>query len=239
MTLSTINTKDTVHNHHYATSEGITELEVHVKKSRFIAYLKHVQSYQEAQNFVRIEVQQKRHPKARHVCYAWRGLGGGLGGDCDNQNNAIVAEKYDDDGEPSGTAGQPILHLLQQFDASSADRTTDGGGATIVPHQQEIPASANVERGLVNLVCVVVRYYGGIQLGTGGLYRAYSTAAKQLLYWRNFSSSGDKATSLPTSTSSSSSWPLQARAPQYEVMIPQTQISLSSIPPKNIGATYE
>lgn len=80
-----------------------------------------------------------RHFKARHV--AWAFVIGPSGSQ---------TPRYSDDGEPSGTAGRPILGLLQM-----QDRT--------------------------NTLVTVVRYYGGVKLGTGGLVRAYSGAAKQAL----------------------------------------------------------
>ncbi|MFQ5748645.1 MAG: IMPACT family protein [Planctomycetota bacterium] len=75
------------------------------------------------------------HPKARHHCWAWR-----LG----------EAHRFQDDGEPGGTAGRPIFQAIQ---ASGLDR----------------------------IGIVVVRYFGGVKLGTGGLARAYGTAATRAL----------------------------------------------------------
>jgi uncharacterized YigZ family protein len=108
-----------------------TELEV--KKSRFLAYASHVDSWAEAQAYV-MSIKSE-HPKARHWCYGYCGSG---------------VERGSDDGEPTGTAGAPILGAL---------------------------------RGcfLSDTICVVVRYYGGVQLGTGGLIRAYGAAARQTL----------------------------------------------------------
>jgi uncharacterized YigZ family protein len=74
----------------------------------------------------------KEWPKATHYCYAYR-----LNG----------MEKSNDDGEPSGTAGRPILEFLKNND-------------------------------LENVALVVVRYFGGIKLGAGGLLRAYIDASK-------------------------------------------------------------
>ncbi|MEI7802727.1 MAG: YigZ family protein, partial [Bacteroidota bacterium] len=80
----------------------------------------------------------KLNPKARHHCYAYR-----IGID---KNNF----RANDDGEPSGTAGKPILGQIDSF-------------------------------GLTNVVVIVVRYFGGVLLGTGGLINAYREAAKDAL----------------------------------------------------------
>lgn len=75
------------------------------------------------------------HPSATHHCYAFRV----------HPNRCI--ELSQDDGEPGGTAGLPILNTLRSFD-------------------------------LINLICIVVRYYGGKKLGKSGLIDAYSTATR-------------------------------------------------------------
>lgn len=80
----------------------------------------------------------KTHHTATHVCYAWR-----LGAD-------KARFRANDDGEPSGTAGQPILGQIRSFDVT-------------------------------NVLVAVVRYYGGTNLGTGGLIEAYGTAARMAL----------------------------------------------------------
>lgn len=77
-------------------SEGNSRIEI--KKSVFIGHCASVDSPAEAADFISKE--RKAYPDARHVCYAWR-----TGGDSANQ-------KSSDDGEPSGTAGQPLLTLL-------------------------------------------------------------------------------------------------------------------------------
>lgn len=134
------------------------ESELEVKKSRFVAYAQHVDDWSEARTVV--EVCKKDHPKARHWCYAYRGVVVQQDKDDDNQTEndsttLVMTERCNDDGEPSGTAGQPILTALQQ------EYGTDGG--------------------LVDVICVVVRYFGGIKLGAGGLIRAYGGAARQVL----------------------------------------------------------
>ncbi len=116
------------------TSEGNSRVEI--KRSVFIGHCAYVASPAEAADFIAKE--RKLYPDARHICYAWR-----TGGDSANQ-------KSSDDGEPSGTAGQPLLALL-------------------------------TDNGLNNTIICVTRYFGGILLGTGGLARAYSSAAKAAL----------------------------------------------------------
>jgi putative IMPACT (imprinted ancient) family translation regulator len=75
--------------------------EMEVKKSRFLGYAKHVENWDEAQTYM--EEVKAEHPKARHWCY---GVRFGV---------SPVSERSSDDGEPSGTAGQPILG---EFDES-------------------------------------------------------------------------------------------------------------------------
>ncbi|NMN00300.1 Thymidylate synthase [Bifidobacterium sp. DSM 109958] len=104
------------------------------KKSEFIGDACHVDSLDEALAFVASV--RELHPKARHVAYA--AVCGGADG--------RLSERMSDDGEPSGTAGKPILDVLRQS-------------------------------GLTDTVIAVTRYFGGILLGSGGLVRAYSSAA--------------------------------------------------------------
>ncbi len=106
------------------------------KGSRFLAFAYNVTTAEEAKALVREK--QKEYHDARHHCYAWR-LGQGEG-----------ETKVGDDGEPSGTAGRPILGQI-------------------------------LSAGLTNIVVVVVRYFGGIKLGTGGLIVAYKTATADAL----------------------------------------------------------
>ncbi|MCH5163218.1 MAG: YigZ family protein [Clostridiales bacterium] len=108
------------------------EAELVVKRSRFIAVARTVQTRDEAKELV--AALKKEHREARHVCSAF-----------------IADEKgldfgYDDDGEPSGTAGKPIYQALESF---------------------EVKKSA----------IAIVRYFGGIKLGAGGLTHAYRDAA--------------------------------------------------------------
>lgn len=85
------------------TSEGNSRIEI--KKSVFIGHSAYVASPAEAADFIAKE--RKTYPDARHICYAWR-----TGGDSANQ-------KSSDDGEPSGTAGQPLLALLTDNDLNN------------------------------------------------------------------------------------------------------------------------
>ena len=107
--------------------------ELLIKKSRFIGCVQPVDSRVAAQAIV--AGLRAEHPGAAHVC--WALLAGG-------QSAAV------DDGEPSGTAGRPMLDVLR--------------------HQ-----------GLEGVLATVVRYYGGVKLGAGGLVRAYTDCVAQAL----------------------------------------------------------
>lgn len=109
-----------------------------VNKSRFICYLSPCQSTEQARLLVK--TQQEAHPQASHHCYAYLSSAPD-----DSQNYG-----FSDDGEPSGTAGKPMLSMLQ-------------GGA------------------IGEICAVVVRYFGGTKLGTGGLQRAYGLSVKNAL----------------------------------------------------------
>lgn len=107
--------------------------ELIIKKSRFIGCVQAVADRATAQTIV--AGLRGQHPGATHVC--WALLAGG--------HSAAV-----DDGEPSGTAGRPMLEVLRHQD-------------------------------LEGVLATVVRYYGGIQLGAGGLVRAYTDCVAQAL----------------------------------------------------------
>ncbi|MDD5603426.1 MAG: YigZ family protein [Eubacteriales bacterium] len=83
----------------YGTISGVAKAETEVKKSRFIAEIRHVESAEEADSYVR-QVR-TAHREARHVAYAYRVF-----------ENEILLQKSSDDGEPSGTAGIPILEAI-------------------------------------------------------------------------------------------------------------------------------
>ena len=84
----------------YFTVKGYSEAEISIQKSRFIAYVERVTTEKEAQTF--IEKIKKKHWNASHNCSAY------MIGETDN------IQKANDDGEPSGTAGVPILEVLKQ-----------------------------------------------------------------------------------------------------------------------------
>ena len=109
-----------------------------IKKSRFITLLAHTSGVNEAKDF--IQQVKLQHLTARHHCWAFV-----AGRPTDSQQLG-----FSDDGEPSGTAGKPILAQL-------------------------------MGSGIGEITAVVVRYYGGIKLGTGGLVRAYGSGVQQAL----------------------------------------------------------
>lgn len=121
-------------------------LESEIKRSRFIAVVARVRDEEEL--FSRLGEIRKKYSDATHVCYA---------AIFDRTGNAA---RFSDDGEPSGTAGQPILEALKKS-------------------------------GLKETLVAVVRYFGGIKLGAGGLIRAYSSAASDAL------SAADKIVARP------------------------------------------
>lgn len=115
----------------YLTIKEPAETQLTEKRSRFLAFIMHVDSEEEAKNIV--ASYKKKYYDARHVCYAYI-----IG----NQGEATRAN---DDGEPSGTAGRPILGQL-------------------------------ISHHLTYALGIVVRYFGGVKLGTGPLGVAYKTA---------------------------------------------------------------
>ncbi|WP_411732966.1 YigZ family protein [Paeniglutamicibacter sp.] len=127
----------------YTTVDGDFVRELEIKRSRFITYLRRVESEADARALV-AELR-KKHFDARHHCSAFI-----LGPD-------RTAMRSNDDGEPSGTAGIPMLDAM-------AKRETAGG-----------------KTDLSDIVVVVVRYFGGILLGAGGLVRAYSESVSGAL----------------------------------------------------------
>ena len=114
------------------TSEGLYK----EKMSKFLSFAVPCSSAQEALDIVKLY--RNEYCDARHCCWAYM----------------IGPERKEfrsnDDGEPSGTAGKPILGQINSFE-------------------------------LTNLVVIVVRYFGGIKLGTSGLIEAYRTAAQEAL----------------------------------------------------------
>ena len=102
-----------------------------IKKSRFIAFAAPVTGEEDAKNFLAAH----SDPDANHNCWAWR---------------SGQTYRFSDDGEPSGTAGKPILQAI------------DG-------------------QALDNVAVLVIRWFGGILLGSGGLMRAYGGTAAACL----------------------------------------------------------
>lgn len=84
----------------YLTVDGVTENTVEIKRSKFIATLSHVESGEGAEAFVRAV--RKRYPDATHNCYAY------IADELGNET------RFSDDGEPGGTAGQPMLEVLKK-----------------------------------------------------------------------------------------------------------------------------
>ncbi|MBF6058919.1 MULTISPECIES: YigZ family protein [Thiomicrorhabdus] len=116
--------------------EAVAEIEI--KKSRFIAYARGIDSREQGMQW--LEEIKQQYPDARHHCWAY------LIGNPHCASNAGMG----DDGEPSGTAGKPILNVLQH-------------------------------KGVGDIMIIVVRYFGGIKLGAGGLTRAYGQAAQAVM----------------------------------------------------------
>lgn len=113
----------------------IKEVEYIEKKSRFIGYLFDCKNTSDVENA--LTKLKKQHKKATHICYAY-------------SLKTPFLEKAVDDGEPGGTAGRPILSVMQK-------------------------------KGRVDIAVFVVRYFGGIKLGAGGLVRAYTKVTSEVL----------------------------------------------------------
>ncbi|MDO5031417.1 YigZ family protein [Corynebacterium sp.] len=118
---------------------GVTyEHEIEIKRSRFITLVARVCDEQEARAF--IDAARTRFPDARHHCSAY----------IFHVDGSNPVERSSDDGEPSGTAGKPMLDVLKGS-------------------------------GMLDICAVVVRYFGGIKLGAGGLVHAYGGAVSETL----------------------------------------------------------
>lgn len=118
----------------YLTIKDRSEAVVREKMSRFLAFAHPVATVEEARSVIAGYV--NRYHDARHVCWAYM-----IGADRTTYLST-------DNGEPSGTAGKPILGQINSA-------------------------------GLTNIIVIVVRYFGGIKLGTSGLIAAYREAARQ------------------------------------------------------------
>ena len=119
----------------YQTLKHAVTARLEIKKSEFIAYAYPVTSREQA--MFHVEQLRVQYADARHHCWAY------IIGDPNNTTSA----GFDDDGEPNGTAGRPILSVLQH-------------------------------KSIGNVIIIVVRYFGGIKLGAGGLTRAYAGSAQ-------------------------------------------------------------
>ena len=131
-----VNVQWSMVNDSYKTIASIAEGTYSEKRSKFLAFAIPVETVDEVKAYV--AEYQKRYYDARHACYAYM----------------LGAERTDfranDNGEPSGTAGKPILGQINSY-------------------------------GLTNILIIVVRYFGGIKLGTSGLIVAYRQAAIEAL----------------------------------------------------------
>ena len=112
--------------------------EIEIKKSRFIAYAFPVNTRSDA--LAQVQSLKTQYPDARHHCWAY----------IIGSPQQPITQAFDDDGEPSGTAGKPILNVLNH-------------------------------KAFGDILVVVVRYFGGIKLGAGGLTRAYGQAAQAVM----------------------------------------------------------
>ena len=121
----------------YLTVNGTAQGEYSEKRSKFYAFSFHVENVEQIKSIV-ADVQ-KKYYDARHVCYAYM-----LGPE-------RLEWRVNDNGEPSGTAGKPILGQINS-------------------------------RGLTDVLVAVVRYFGGVKLGTSGLIEAYRQATVQVLH---------------------------------------------------------
>lgn len=120
----------------YKTIAAYAETELKIKSSRFIGQVYPLTSVTGAGEL--LERCRKQYHDAAHRCYAFRmGIDGST-------------SRFSDDGEPSGTAGKPILSILEHND-------------------------------ITNSLLFVIRYFGGTKLGTGGLVRAYTETAQNVL----------------------------------------------------------
>ncbi len=120
----------------YRSIDRAANVELIIRKSRFIGQCLPVLDEQSAKEA--LESIKKKYWNASHNPFAF------------SVGSPLSVARYTDDGEPTGTAGLPILGVINN-------------------------------RGLTNLLCVVTRYFGGVQLGAGGLARAYASAAMAAL----------------------------------------------------------
>ncbi len=110
----------------------INEIEIIIKKSKFIGLHYQIEAEDQAKDIIKNI--KKEHKKATHVTFAYI---------------LNTTARKSDDGEPSGTAGNPIYTILER-------------------------------KKLTKNLVIVIRYYGGIKLGGGGLIRSYSKCANEV-----------------------------------------------------------
>jgi uncharacterized YigZ family protein len=120
---------------HYRTVAAPSEFRQKIDRSEFLAIAFHVE--REDEFFAELATLTKQHYDATHLCWAFRLFA-----------NGDIRARSADAGEPSGTAGKPILSAIEGAD-------------------------------LYDIGVVVVRWYGGVKLGTGGLSRAYRDTAAE------------------------------------------------------------
>lgn len=125
-------------NQDYPVPTGRAEAELIVKKSRFIGHAMPAATREEA--MAHLEQARRDYPDARHHCFAY----------VFGKPGAATSAAMGDDGEPSGTAGRPILNVIEH-------------------------------KGIGDVMVIVIRYFGGIKLGAGGLVRAYSGVTERVL----------------------------------------------------------
>lgn len=121
----------------YKTIKEVVTTEINIKKSRFISLLIPQNQLQSVKKALR-DARQK-YPGANHYCYAYI-----------IKQDAALLERCSDDGEPSKTAGWPMLNVLKM-------------------------------KSLENVMAIVIRYFGGTLLGTGGLVKAYTQSVQTAL----------------------------------------------------------
>jgi uncharacterized YigZ family protein len=121
----------------YKTIKEVSTAELIIKKSRFISIITPLNQLPDAEK--ELHAARQKYPGANHYCYAYI-----------IRQDGRLLERCSDDGEPSGTAGRPILNVLK---------------------------TSHLE----NVLAVVIRYYGGVLLGTGGLVKAYTQAVQSAL----------------------------------------------------------
>lgn len=119
----------------YHTLSAPVSARYEIKKSEFLAFAYPIANKESVARCV--QALRVAYPDARHICTGY------IVGDPNNTTSA----GFDDDGEPGGTAGRPILNVLQH-------------------------------KAIGNVCVIVVRYFGGVKFGAGGLVRAYATATQ-------------------------------------------------------------